>query len=75
MTYHIDGNNEEAGVTITVTIDSCTECRDWHRDWDDVNECWDLEPACYHWLQEKGLSHEQCEEICWRAEHVGTGGL
>jgi hypothetical protein len=72
MTYSIDGNNEEACVTITVTIDSCTECRSWHRDRDYVIGCWDIEPACYHWLRNTGLSHDQCEEICWNAEHVGT---
>lgn len=71
MTYSIDGDFENPGVTITVNIGVKTHIRDWYRDWDGIIGCWDIEPACYHWLRDKGLSHDQCEEICWNAEHVG----
>jgi hypothetical protein len=72
MTYDIDGDFENPGVTITVTIGGKTHVRDWWRGSNDIRDCWEMEPECYDWLRDIGLTDEQATEIVTEAENVGT---
>lgn len=72
MNHHIDGDNTDPCVTITVRIGRQEHTREFTRKLvrNPDGDYWEIGADCCRWLESIGVDNDNIERITWDAEHV-----
>ena len=72
MNHHIDGDNTNPCVTITVRIGRQEHTREFTRELvrNPDGDYWEIGADCCQWLKSIGVDNDNIERITWDAEHV-----